>query len=495
MKVFDLFKRKSREEEFQEAVASRNYSKIVEIGRQLLKQSKENFVVLNPVADALVKLGKGKEAVEILNRFADRKIKEGYYDTAIILLKKSMKIDPYNVETARLLSEVYTKKNLYYESFKVLEELFKKLKEAGKNTKKVGMMIKRFVDRNFHPYFYEAYGDMLSKLENYQEAFQSYILAGNMYANMGKFEETILPLIKARNIKRTHVIDRQIVKVASKIADISTIKNLLRQILMDNKEDMDFLKFFVKEFISSRKPDELEEIISSLRDPLLKMVLSALRDIEVDDIESAVTNIEKLKLLRPDISSELIGLLMAKHPDSSFLKVVEERVVEESLPSPSEILDSVFSAIDFKNEAEECRVDLENLKRSELSVAVNVEVSKVDEALKFLSLAEAMIGLENYKEALKNAEKAFELNPKNLKAALLISTIHSLMGNYSKGLDFLFGILKRGIFSKEDEARIKEAIGEIYERMGEEEKALHWYREANRVLNSPDISAKINRLK
>jgi hypothetical protein len=44
------------------------------------------------------------------------------------------------------------------------------------------------------------------------------------------------------------------------------------------------------------------------------------------------------------------------------------------------------------------------------------------------------------------------------------------------------------------EAKLKELIGEIYEEMGEKDRALLWYREANRVLDDPDIKEKIKKL-
>ncbi len=496
MGFFDMFKGKSKEEEFQEAIENNNFTKIVNIGKQLLKVSDSYFYVLNPVVDALVKLGRSKEAVDLLNEFSKRKIKDGYYDTAIVLLKKSLRIDPYNIDTVKLLSDAYLKKELYYEAFTVLENLFETLKNTGKNTKKVEMMIERFVEKNFHPYFYDAYGDLLFKVGDREKAFQNYVLAGNMYANIGKYSEALSSLLKARRIRKTQVLDSQIIEVASKAGGEV---DLLKFILLDNKDNQELLTFFVKEFISADRLEDLEKIISTLPDPTLRVVLETLKDIEIDDVETAVANIEKLKLIKPDLAGEFTGILMAKHPDNKFLHIFEKRVVEESLPSSEELLESILDAIDIEEGVKECDFGFEEIhvpsKVPEVPESIDLVVKKIDESVKFLSMAEAMFGIENFDEALKYAKEALSFDSTKMKAAILIANIYSLKGDYSKALNFLFDLLKKGKFSENEEARLKEAIGEIYEKMGEKEKAIHWYVEANKVLNDADLKLKIEKLK
>ena len=122
-------------------------------------------------------------------------------------------------------------------------------------------------------------------------------------------------------------------------------------------------------------------------------------------------------------------------------------------------------------------------------------VKNIDESVKLISSAEAMLGIENYSEALKYAKKALKYDDTRLKAATIVANAYSLQGEYSKALDFLFDLLKKGELSELEEAKIKEEIGEIYERLGEKEKAYHWYVEANKVLNDKDLSVKIEKLK
>ena len=56
------------------------------------------------------------------------------------------------------------------------------------------------------------------------------------------------------------------------------------------------------------------------------------------------------------------------------------------------------------------------------------------------------------------------------------------------------GILNDRELTEEQQAKLKQALGEVYEAMGKKERALIWYREALRVLNDPDLKERINKL-
>ncbi len=132
-----IFDNKSEEKKFAEAVERRDYHSIVAIGKEMLRKGSSNVSVLNEVVDAYLKLGKKSDAVKLLVDHGQSRIKEGFYDTAIIVLKKALKIDSLNEEAAILLSDVYLKKNLQYESFLVVKEIFDALREKGSLKEKV----------------------------------------------------------------------------------------------------------------------------------------------------------------------------------------------------------------------------------------------------------------------------------------------------------------------------------------------------------------------
>ena len=56
------------------------------------------------------------------------------------------------------------------------------------------------------------------------------------------------------------------------------------------------------------------------------------------------------------------------------------------------------------------------------------------------------------------------------------------------------GILNDRELTEEQQANLKQALGEVYEAMGKKERALIWYREAYRILKDPDLKEKINKL-
>jgi len=131
---FGLFKKRSEEEEFSRAVSNRDYLTVAEIGEKLIKKYPDSVSILNSYVDALVKLGKKEQAVKVLLSFAEKKIKEEYYDIAIPILKKVLKIDPLNIQALKLLIQAYRKKELFYEAFKVLEEAYREFKKSGGKT-------------------------------------------------------------------------------------------------------------------------------------------------------------------------------------------------------------------------------------------------------------------------------------------------------------------------------------------------------------------------
>ena len=109
-------------------------------------------------------------------------------------------------------------------------------------------------------------------------------------------------------------------------------------------------------------------------------------------------------------------------------------------------------------------------------------------------MAEAMIGLGKFDKAIENARKALKHENSFLKAAILITTALRLEGKFKEAIDFLMEILSDRKLTEEQQAKLKQALGEVYEAMGKKERALIWYREAHRVLKDPDLKEKINKL-
>ena len=131
-----VFGRKSLEERFREAVKKGDASAVVKLGKELLKKSGDGSL-LSEVINGFLSVGKREEAESILVSRGRRLIRDGYYDSAVILLKKAVKLNGFNLDAVLLLSEAYRKKGLAYDSFRVVEELFNRLRSVGELSPRV----------------------------------------------------------------------------------------------------------------------------------------------------------------------------------------------------------------------------------------------------------------------------------------------------------------------------------------------------------------------
>ena len=490
MGLLDLFKKRPEEEEFSRAVSNRDYLRVAEIGEKLIRKYPDSVSILNSYADALVKLGEKEKAVKELLNFAERKIKEEYYDIAIPLLKKVLKIDPVNVQALKLLIQAYRKKELFYEAFKVLEEAYEEFKKSGGKTEVLMSLFEKFLQEQFHPLFYERYADILVQDGKKEEAFTNYVLAGNMYANLGNFKAALRAFLKAREIKQTEEnIDRQIVEVLSHLSD-SDVSALLLKLIEKYQDNPDFLKFVVSIFRDNQRLDFLKNVAKSVASPKAKYFLLSLVNFEQGEVEEGYEFLEKLKLLDSNMYRALFTTVSSKYPDLEL----HVSLSAEELPEPDEILEVLEQAIDasFEDVAEKYVRSSEEPRETE-NISSEIKMLKED-GTKYISMAEAMLGIGNYDKAIENAKEVLSSDKYFFKAAQLIANAYRLQGKFKDALFFLMDVINDPRLSQEQQARLKEVVGEIYEEMGEKDRALLWYREADRVLNDPDIKEKINRL-
>ncbi|WP_457569838.1 GAF domain-containing protein [Desulfurobacterium sp.] len=113
---------------FKKAVKEKNYEEIASLGKAFIDAGSESSYVLNEVINALNHLGRKKEIGKLLFQQGERKLADGYYDSAIVFFQKAAKYMPNSIEIAEGLSKAYEKKQLPYEAFITLWKAFTKLK-------------------------------------------------------------------------------------------------------------------------------------------------------------------------------------------------------------------------------------------------------------------------------------------------------------------------------------------------------------------------------
>lgn len=491
MGFFDFFKKKkTKEEEFQEAINTKDYLKVAEIGKEFLNKNPNSLTTLNFYVDSLVKLGKKSEALQTLQEFAEKKIREEYYDIAIAILKKALRIDPFNRKAISLLVKTYEKKELYSEAFKLLVDTYKKLAKSSEDVSWITELIEKLLETKFHPLFFESYGDLLAENCNLDKALEKYVLAGNMYVNLGDYKGALRSFLKARSIKRTENMDRQLIEILAQLKEDKASAVLLK-ILEENLSNPEFLKFSISTFKTAGSLDILKKIASAISSPKAKYYLLSGISFEEGEIEEGKNYLQALKYIDESYYNSLLSFIYANHNiDNLTVSLSQEESVKE-LPDTSDILSAFEEALettpDYKID------DLSTTPEAHRNVDEEVKQLSED-GTKYISLAEAMLGLEKYEEAIKNAKKVLE-NPKHfLKAASIIVQALKSSGKYQEAVDFLTDTLHNKNLSETESAKLKALLGEVYEEEGKTERAILWYREANKILREEELSKKIEAL-
>lgn len=485
MAIFDFFKkRRTDEEAFTHAIGTKDYVTAIKFGKRLLQRDVDSISIINSYSDALIKIGKKDEAVKTLLKFAEKKIREEYYDIAIIVLKKVLKIDPYNIKALRLLTSTYQRKKLFYEAFKLLDETYWQSKKAGLPASNVEDMLENFIKEQSHPLFYEKFADILKSEDKMEGAFKNYVLAGNLYANLHNYKLALIAFLKARKLKKFENLDRHIVDV---VVNCDKESAVVLKLVVDNASNLDFLKYVVDTFKSVNKLDILQRIVKRVPIPKVKYFLQALIEFAQGEVENGLELMEKLKLLDRGAYDKLLSIVAVKYPEYTKLTIENMKSTGE-LPEPEEVLDVLDQAIDL-SDVSSPSVEKEDRKN------IEKEIRQIEsDGIKYISTAEAMLGLGEFDKAIEDAKKALKYDKSFFKAAVLIATAFKLEGKFNEAINFIMDILDDRRLTEKDKAELKEALGENYEAMGKKERALIWYKEAYKVLKEEEIKDKIAEL-
>ncbi len=490
MGLFDFFRKKSDEELFSEAVKNQDFMTVVKLGKTILEKKPDQISVLNPYVDALVKLGRKDEAVSTLISFAERKLEEEYYDVAIPVLKKALRIDPLNLKAIKLLTNAFKRKELYYDAFNVLLDAFQKMEETGINTSTLKEMIESFLKDTSHPVFYEKYGDVLFEKGDKENALVNFILAGNMYINLRNYPAALRSFLKARRIKTTEALDKHLIETISYMEN-PKVQSILLTLLQEHKDDFNFLTFIVSQFKEAGRLDFLKSLVSNVPLPKVKYTLLALINYELGEVEEAQEYLNKIQLIDKNLYERIVAYLKAVRPEEE-LSLSVEASKEEELPEPEQILEVLDQVLDIN----ELVNDFISGKEEEPPRKIKEEVltlKKHKDGKRLISAAEALMGIGKLKKAEEEAREALDTECRP-KAAVLLAEIMKQQNREKEAIAFLFDELKREDYTEEDKAKLKVKLGEIYQFMGDKEKALSWYREAQKVLKDEALQEKIEEL-
>ncbi len=122
--MLGFFRKKTKEEEFRSLIKAGKLRSAIDVGLSILEEER-NSLVLNEVVKLLLKTGRKEEAINLLLEHAKDRLDDGFIDSAIALLEKARKLNPFDVRAAKVLAEAYEKKGFAYNALKVLNDIYK----------------------------------------------------------------------------------------------------------------------------------------------------------------------------------------------------------------------------------------------------------------------------------------------------------------------------------------------------------------------------------
>ncbi|RUM88243.1 MAG: hypothetical protein DSZ25_02405, partial [Thermovibrio sp.] len=400
MGLLDFFKKKSEEEAFYEAVKERDYIKIMELGKLLLSKHPNSMAIFSPYVDALVKLGRKEEALKELLLFSKKKFNEEYYDVAISLLKKALRLDPFNIEAIKLLSKAYEKKELLYDAFDVLFNSLLLFIETNRDTAQIKSLIEEFLKSYFYPLFYEKYGDILAKTGDVEGAVANYVLAANLYVTLKKPEFALRALLKARKLKSSFSLDKQLMEIASHISEETPeIISLLSSLIAKYGKNFDFIEFTVSQFNENKNLAILKHAVENIKNLLLRSAYLALIDYLRGEREDALEYLERLKVVDRELYLKVKNFLERNMEELSVVSLTPSEQFEE-LPEVEDVLKVLEEAVDLSTSTFETLEDISKVEAAPKNIKSEIEqIKRTTDGKRLLSMAEAFLGLGDYERA------------------------------------------------------------------------------------------------
>jgi len=497
MNLFNFFKKKSEEETFWEAVKERDFLKIAELGKFMLSKYPNSVSVFSPYMEALIKLGRKEEAIKEIISFSKKKINEEYYDVAIALLKKALRLDPFNVKVIELLSKAYEKKEFLYDAFEVLFNSFLLFVNSDKNVTPIKTLLEEFIKNYIYPLFYEKYGDILTEIGHFEEAVVNYILASNLYVTLDKPESALRALLKARKLKSSYNLDKQIIEVVSHIkSETSEIASLLSSLILKYGKKFDFIEFTISQFKENGNLSLLEKVVKNAKNLIIKSTYLALINHLKGEEENVMDYMEKLKAIDKDLYIKVNRFIMKNLKEGPVISLSSSEQDTE-LPEVEDILRVLDEALDLSNSTLQTLEDISLKGKSQNRVTQDIKrdikrIKETTDTKRLLSMAEAFLGLGDYEKAEEMARRALE-SGEGTKAAVLVAESLRKLGKEREAISFLLDMLNSD-FLPIEKAQLQVELGNIYESLGEKDRALHWYKLAQEVLNDENLKEKIENL-
>lgn len=110
------FNRARALQEAERSVSQRKFAQAIQQYLEISEQDPSDVTLLNTIGDLLVREGNLSDALVMFHRLADIYFREGFYVRAIAIYRKIVKFEPYSIDSALRLAELYATQKLTHEA-------------------------------------------------------------------------------------------------------------------------------------------------------------------------------------------------------------------------------------------------------------------------------------------------------------------------------------------------------------------------------------------
>jgi tetratricopeptide (TPR) repeat protein len=110
------FNRAKALQEAERSVSQRKFSQAIQQYLEIAEQDPSDVTLLNTIGDLLVREGNLSDALVMFHRLADVYVREGFYVRAIAIYRKIVKFEPYSIDSALKLAELYATQKMTHEA-------------------------------------------------------------------------------------------------------------------------------------------------------------------------------------------------------------------------------------------------------------------------------------------------------------------------------------------------------------------------------------------
>jgi|GEM_PF-2403093 len=463
--------------------ADGEYLKAMEEYKKMLRMRPEDPDIVNLVGDTYRRLGKQREAIEMFEKAAGVYASQAYYDNAVAVCKKILRMEPDRSEVLKMLAELYLEQGLSGQATSLLVDYAMKKKEEGDHEAMLNayrnLITMRPRDIGLRMKLADEYiglGRMEDACIQLREISILYREGGNHdeVANIDK----LIAEISAPRVEGGGEDYRQRAKKAEESGAIDeSVDYYYRAAAQLLNQNAYHLAKDAFARITELKPDELKswqklaQMARALNDR--SGVVAAYFGLgkaltQKGAVESAISVYKKILTLEPNNEKAREGItsLEKREPTQVETASVQEqavgktvdkpifKVAEEILPEQPIALDELIS--EFNRGVEEHIGDDDYATHYDLGVSFK-EMGRIDEAI------------DHFKKAAGG-------NREKLKAYELLGRCYIEKQDYENAVDYLKRGLSQEGFNQHEYMGLRYNLGIAYEATGRIDEALKEYK-------------------